>query len=187
MSSRERLNSKLLPSDSSSIAWTCIDTIEKLQANIGKIVTEKGWFVAYLDYQVCIGAFDGMRLLWPKAEEPQPKYIQALRVFNHEQELYIRRTAHESFIGRNRIDGKGNEIPVVEAAQFLWGKKERESNGWLHLKEDRGVELCLPSIAESVPSSERVRLVTRNYVDFNPFGQAGYVDSRFVEFRAGGR
>ena len=55
-------------------------------------------------------------------------------------------------------------------------------------KEDRGIELLihhslLPENVVVTPK-DRLWLITRNYIDYNDLGQAGYVDCRFVKIQS---
>jgi CRISPR-associated protein (TIGR03984 family) len=158
---------------------------QELNSLIAGFLTS-GKVVAYLHYKVLIGKIEQGELAFYDKEKFEPKHLLQLRAFNEDKELYIRHQQGGSFAVRYRIDGEGELVEAVEACQVLWGKIKQDGSlteGWVRLAEQRGVEMILPS--EKVLLGEtRVRLKTRNYIGYNDAKQAGYVDSRFVEFVA---
>ena len=85
-----------------------------------------------------------------------------------------------------RIDGEGDNGYFIEAGQVLWGNPREAGDNWTLLKESRGTEIYLPYKLKK-PDSKWVKIKTRNYIDYNEIGQAGYVDCRFVDFDEGGQ
>ncbi len=164
-----------------------VDNITAQQA-LGEIeknfADKEAYFVAYLDYKVAIGCYKDNKFILPDDDGFDPKYIQKIRIFNENQELFIWRNDADSFSGRLRLDDAGErECDVVDAYQVLWGTTATidESNaGWTKVTEDRGTELVLPF--ELNKDNLPVKLRTRNYIDYNDAHQAGYVDCRFVGF-----
>ena len=86
---------------------------------------------------------------------------------------------------------ENGELEAVEARQLIWGTQLVDGNDrdWKVLKEKRGIEFRIHSsvIPENLFINERERLwlVTRNYIDYTPLGQAGYADCRFVTIEYG--
>ncbi len=75
----------------------------------------------------------------------------------------------------------GEEIKYIEAQQILWGTQYTKIGGFVEAKEDRGVCLTIP-FEEEVKNGKRFFvLTTRNYIDYNEIGQAGFIDTRFVK------
>lgn len=155
-------------------------------------------FICYLDYAVVIGRNNqGKPLLPPHIDRIETKFIQKLRIFNKEEEIFFWRTNQNGkriLKGRHRKDNIGEMQPVVEANQILFGTyQERIDDNFIKLGEERGTEVILPfsSTIIHVPikgelnkdnQDNRIGIRTRNYIGYNEIGQAGYVDCRFVEF-----
>ncbi len=176
-------------------------TTDELAAFIGCNFTGSGFCVVYLDYRVFVGRYEkkdeqeeaGGQMFFYRNRQVEPRFLKRLRVFNQERELFIWR-AQGGFRWRLRIDDGtgdtqdgGKEVDVVEAEQILWGTRaESICEGWTRIYEDRGTEIILPGENLNVDLDNRVKLVTRNYIEYNDLGQAGYVDCRFVKFNWGG-
>lgn len=142
-----------------------------------------GFCVVYLDYKVLIGKYSEGNFKFYNDEIFKPKYIQKMRIFNINQELYIWRKNEEEFRGRLRFDGSGIETDVIDACQILWGTKAESLGDFSKIFEDRGTELILPFNDIKVDNGEnRAFLQTRNYIGYNECGQVGYEDCRFVKF-----
>ena len=151
------------------------------------VFNSDGFVIAYLDYKVLIGRIKNNALLFFNNESIEEKYIQRLRLFNEQKELLIWRL-DVGLRGRLRIDDEGEETYVVDANQVLWGTdREKLSDGWIRLFEERGTELILPFDEIPVDNRKnRLFLKTRNYIDFHPETyQASYVDCRFTGFNKG--
>jgi len=147
----------------------------------------KAFIVAYLDYRVVIGRFEGGSFSSCDNETIEAKFIQKLRVFDHEKELLIWRS-RDGLNGRLRIDSEGQDTDVVDAEQVLFGTEANDMGDFTRLTEDRGTEIILPFIAIDFDGKrKRVCMKTRNYIDYNKFThQANYVDCRFVGFSCAG-
>ncbi|MCF8011045.1 MAG: TIGR03984 family CRISPR-associated protein [Clostridiales bacterium] len=164
-----------------------IRNIIDLQEKISEMFQSNGEVVAYIDYKVLIGTFEKGKLFFYANEQFEPKYLQKLRVFNKDKEIYLWRTKECQFNIRARLDGQGYEKDIVDADQVIWGTKEdRLENGWSKIYEERGMELIVPFLNKNFNEKSRAKIKTRNYIDYNDLGQAGYVDCRFLEFVPGG-
>lgn len=140
---------------------------------------DRGYFVAYLDYKVLIGKFCNEAFQGEKFDDP--KFIQKMRLFNKSKELYIWRKNENSFCGKLRIDGEGEDWDVIDAWQALYGTRCEEKNAGTLLSEERGTEIVIP-FSGIKESDLPIRIHTRNYIGYNELGQAGYEDCRFVAF-----
>lgn len=166
-----------------TIAYKVIGNCQELITIIDDFISD-GYVVVYLHYRVLIGRIEQGCLVFPDGKELDLMFLQQLRAFNAEKELYIRRKDDGNFALRYRIDGEGNPADIVEACQLLWGRVRQDNStlpGWVRLSEQRGVELLLPYNGTLAQESQ-VRLKTRNYIGYNDVMQAGYIDTRFVEF-----
>lgn len=167
------------------------------------------YFIAYLHYAVIIGKHEQGKLKYCDTstkeqiiEEDIPfQFLQKLRVFNKDAELYIWKTigkfkgrirSEKEFPNCNQTQYNDQKIKeYVQADQILFGTyKEQINENFTILKEDRGTEVILPFSYDTINVQEkgndnpiqRVAIRTRNYIGYNEIGQAGYIDCRFVEF-----
>jgi len=172
---------------------TTVSAISNLN-EINKYIKSYSYVVAYLDYKVLIGSYSSGSFNFPVDKLDELKYIQRMRIFNKNEELLIWRSNGE-WKGRYRkddINGKGTN--VVDNNQVLFGtrypdEKHPPLENLTIITEDRGTEIKLPFKVESLDEKKnkknRVKIKTRNYIDFNETHQATYVDSRFIEFTFG--
>ncbi len=160
------------------------EEFESFRSTVGDYFgKQNGFCVVYLDYEVLIGRFVDENFRFYDVEIFKPKYIQKIRLFNVDQELFIWRRSDGEFAGRLRIDGKGNENDAVDAWQILWGTKVEHLGDFSKIYEERGTKLILPFKNITVDNCKnRLCLHTRNYIDYNENGQAGYEDCRFINF-----
>jgi len=155
---------------------------------------KKSYVVLYMDYEVRIGEFEKGNFRFFHEDAFDPKFLQRLRIFNKDEELHIWRSGKKLF-GRLRKDGKGDETPVVEADQVLFGTLAEPQNGWTRLSEKRGTALIIPGKFDADENTKRVAIRTRNYIGYMEYKgfrkvseamlaphQATYQDCRFVEF-----
>lgn len=164
------------------------------------------WLLLYEDYRVSWAFVDQEGLHLNRAEKFSPDFLQELRLFGPDGELYLWR-AGEVFQGRLRLDRAGglphwqNEsaetagyAPPTQAEppdfadewQVLWGTRLAEpvgSTGWPEIYEERGVRLALPHPLTG-PAELPLRLRVRHYIDYDPAsGLAYFADLRLVELR----
>lgn len=157
---------------------------------LNKSFPEPALAFALMDHAVCLGMFKEKKFIFYNSLQLEAEFLQSLRVFNSRQELYIWRQNREKFHYRLRVDeAETGDDYVVDANQLLWGNSgklvtDQAGLQWRYLFERRGIEIYLP--AQAIPKDDgRIWLQIRNYIDYNELGQAGYVDSRFVEFIGG--
>ena len=148
-------------------------------------IKEKAFAVVWLDYKVLIGRWDGKDFQFYDDDAFENKYLQRMRVFNADREMFIYR-AGNNFKGRLRIDDKdGTDTEVIVAHQVLFGTKKggKCNDSYTEITEERGTSLVLPFGELDVDDKEkRIFIKTHNYIDYNSVNQAGYVDCRFVSF-----
>ncbi|MCX9011182.1 MAG: CRISPR-associated protein Csx19 [Candidatus Methanoperedens sp.] len=143
--------------------------------------------VFYLDYKVLIGRYDGDDFRFYNNETFEPRFIQKMRLFDQNQELYIWRENKKNFRGRLRVDSDGDEIDVVDAKQVLWGTNSKSFGDFSEIFEERGTKIILPFKDLKIDKNEnRAFILTRNYISYETYDssykQAGYGDCRFVAF-----
>ena len=162
---------------------------DELKSFVKAIFVNKGLCVAYLDHVVLVGKYDGEDFHFYQNEKLEPKFIQKMRLFDRNQELYLWKKNDNCFTGRLRIDGTGEETDMVEARQVLWGTKSKPCGDFTEISEDRGTKIILPfkdiEIGSEKDPKDRICILTRNYVSYksnSSYEQAGYNDCRFVAF-----
>jgi len=119
------------------------------------------------------------------------KEIVALRLFDKENELHLWRS-NCVLKGRLRIDTEDTEegdSEYITAKPLMNGTVFSSHEDRIHIiaREDKGTDFQLPYYEELnslIGKKIRLTLVTRNYIDYSPIGQAGYFDCRFVNFES---
>jgi CRISPR-associated protein (TIGR03984 family) len=154
---------------------------EQLQEFISGYFSE-GLVLAYLNYKVLFGRFTVDKMVFYEKERFEPRYLLELRAFDASKELHLKRR-NDQFFWRWRNDGVGEPCELVEAEQLLWGKLSKidQKKNWQRLEEERGFSLIVPYSGGAI--GRRLAIRTRNYIDYNQLGQAGYVDSRLVSLK----
>jgi CRISPR-associated protein (TIGR03984 family) len=148
--------------------------------------------VAYLDNEVLIGSISNDMFTFPENKKIDPRYLQNMRVFNSNKELYIWKRKRPSFNLRYREDSderlSTKKEDIIEVQQKLLGSVKRVDGEWVYLEENKGQRLVIPrnEIMGGIKEHDEIYVKTRNYIDYNYNGQAGYVDSRFMQFVKGG-
>lgn len=156
---------------------------------INDLVKAPSTIVAYLDYKVLIGKYSDTFFV---NEQIDLESIQRIRIFNKKDELLLWRNDGK-LKGRHRKDDDGDITAwVVENDQVLFGTKYLVDNSSMEnyntITEDRGTEITLPFEVKDLDDKNkqnRIKIKTRNYVDYNEIHQATFVDSRLVEFTFG--
>lgn len=162
---------------------------QELYATLAEKLIHRAFVVAWLDYKVEIGLWDGSKLGFHDDTNLDLKYVQRMRVFNSEQELHVWRT-NGVWKCRLRQDGEGEDVEAVVAHQLLFGTRgERLLPQYARIEEDRGTKLVLPlanvAFDDKGMLKERVFIKTHNYIKLNAVYQATYFDCRFVAFTDG--
>ena len=177
---------ELIHLDSSVKSFSGIAHNDLLET-VEKYFPENAFVVAYLDYTVLIGTWEKKQFHFYDDEILDPKYIQKLRVFNNDMELFIWRSSG-GLRGRLRKDDKsGSGIEAVVADQLLFGtdKGNRSNASYTEIIEERGTALMLPFTDLKLDNKNRIFIRTHNYIEYNKVNQATYIDCRFVNFNDG--
>lgn len=168
---------------------------DRLNSFIAKILKDfkSGLAACWLHQKILIGTIEDDRIFFEQQELPD--YIRdmvRIRIFNIDKEWHIWQSAagfqarlrEETMTGEQTND---DDTPFVDAEVILWGTRSKDlGNGFQEVREDRGTALSLPSSLGLIEKGEpykRFVVTTRNYIDYNEIGQAGYVDSRFVDIQ----
>ena len=160
-----------------------LESVEEFEFRLQEIFKyQTGIVLAYLDHGIRIGSFEEGKI---KATEERldPAFIQKLRIFNTDAELFLWRADEGGFNGRYRVDGCGKECSYVDIVQYLWGTKAVVQGNSLIMDEKRGVQVSLPLklVYKPINDDSRAFIKVRNYIDYlDETGQAGYVDCRMT-------
>ena len=110
------------------------------------------------------------------------KYLVRLRLFNKDKELHVWRS-NRILKARIRVDNDGPDVLCVDAMPVLNGTHFISQPTGIEATEEKGTRYFLPYPELKIPvHSERIRLLTRNYIGWDEIEQAGYIDSRFLDF-----
>jgi len=165
------------------------NNIEEVIKEIEKI--QNGYIVCWLDYAVLFGTVQSGKIKLYNNELPDfNKYLQKLRVFNEKEGLYIWRSG-DKFKFRYREDGVseevGKKIEYIDAEQIMYGSRFENKGDFIEVSEERGIRYIVPEkfiennlIDDINNNKKRLVLHTRNYIGYNEIGQAGFIDSRFL-------
>lgn len=151
----------------------------------------KAYVVAWLDYEVLIGIWENQQFIFYNGKNLKLKYLQRLRIFNQEREIFLWRT-NGQLKGRLREDNQeGSKVTIVVAKQLIFGTKSKQLNdSFTEIYEERGTKLVLPFTNLEVDNKSidnRIFLQTYNYVKTTLEYQATYFDCRFVAFMNGNK
>lgn len=136
-------------------------------------------------YAVCYWS-DGVEIV--SCEEMQlptsreNAFLLEVRAFDTNKELYLTRLPDGNYIGRVRMDEKGDtELLIYEEYHKVWGDpaKNQVSETNTLLSEDRGIELTLPI---EVEKGKTAFIQVRNYFS-KEGGDLKLIDWRFVTFK----
>lgn len=140
------------------------ETWNRLLEMTEELFPEKAYVYAVMDYAVAFGLYEGQQFKLgvgdQKSEEPLKwEYVQELRVFDREKELYLQRQGNGLFgrllmeKGTETQTNKGTEaqnlllLDSAEETQKLWGSISGEGiPGWGLLQSGRGTKIQLPLI-----------------------------------------
>ncbi|MBI4854562.1 MAG: TIGR03984 family CRISPR-associated protein [Acidobacteria bacterium] len=167
---------------------------EKLDKTLANMFVQensmsRAYVVAWLDYEVLIGIWENQEFIFYNSKNLDLKYVQRLRIFNQEKELFLWRT-NEQLKGRLRQDNQeGSKVATVIAKQLIFGTKSKPlDNFFTEIYEDRGIKLILPFtnlMVDDKDKNNRIFLQTHNYIKTTLTHQATYFDCRFVAFMNG--
>jgi CRISPR-associated protein (TIGR03984 family) len=109
-----------------------------------------------------------------------------LRIFDEEKELHVW-LSNGQLKSRLRTDSIGEGTQFVDSRLVLNGTSFERMNHGVVATEDKGIRYELPYpkfeiLVGENSQKKRVAIITRNYIDHNEIGQAGYVDCRFLDF-----
>lgn len=151
-----------------------------------------GYVVCWLHYAVLFGKIRNKKIEFYKNQMPDfNKYLLKLRAFNGREELHVWKGKKYFNFRYIKEDEQGDkELEFIDAKQVMFGTKFKKlDEDFYEVWEDRGIRYIIPAeiIPKQLESEIRGRLVlhTRNYIGYNPIGQAGFIDSQFIklEFR----
>ncbi len=151
-------NIKTIDSTSSTAEWEGIEAITKHM--------NQGFIILWQHHAIFTGVIEAGKLHWLNESQPieDDSHIIRLRAFNKTQEYHFWRSGVQ-IKGRLRTDAEGNAQDIVDTEMVLRGVVATKL-----FKEMRATE------------RDTILIKTRNYIEVNELGQAGYVDSRFLDF-----
>ncbi|MCW5907197.1 MAG: hypothetical protein KIS94_05020 [Chitinophagales bacterium] len=123
---------------------------------------QNGYIVLWQYHGVFAGIISNGTITWCKQPETEDKHIERIRAFNESKEYHFWRSS-SGLVGRLRTDSNATngDTLCADTAMLLRSVIVRQLG---NSKEE-----------------EKWFITTRNYIDYNEIGQAGYVDSRFLK------
>lgn len=150
-----------------------------IKETLSNLEIDKGYFIAYLDGEICIGLIKDGKCV---NKEIDYKYLKSIRLFDLYMEYYIW-FGDKKFNMRVRDDRNGEKTEVIDVKQVIYGTKVEEYEEYSLLKEDRGIEIKVPFKGLTVDNRQnRLFLLTRNYIGYTQNDIANYTDFRCVAF-----
>ena len=159
------------------------DVIEQLQT----YNFVDGFVQFNIDDRIVFGKIEPNNIALSKDSVVNFVRLKSVRCFNHQQELIIFKY-NSTFNCRFRKDTPGNDCEFIESSNVVFGTAKDESfvqPNFTKLIEDRGIEIILPIETNEVTENNRIKIVVRNYIGYNSFNQASFIDYRFVRFEGG--
>ena len=186
------LELKKIKSESNEQNGLSFADANSLKAFICRYIHDDSFVIAYLDFEVRIGLFvpSVIKFIFYDGADPAPRFLQKIRIFNEDRELFIWRAETRDFAFRIRQDhpSEGNregERDVVDVKQAIFGTEASDlADGFIRLTEKRGTQVILPFSNLKVDEKRRrVFLRSRQYLSKNPRTfQAEYFDARMMGF-----
>lgn len=153
-------------------------TEESIRETVAKYIGSSAVIVVWQVNQIAWGKLSDGDIIFPEINDWNVAFCQEMRVFNDNKEIHLVKNGN-NLSGRLRIDGSGDETVYVDSIAPMWGRAVNTVNGFTSLADEaRKLHLNVP---ESIASSKRCGLVTRNYVvSDKATGLSGYGDYRFL-------
>lgn len=137
-----------------------IEDIEKIR-NLSKDINGSYVFIWQHD-KITIRSSDAFVI-------PSLDDIVELRIFNAKKELLVKRIGKDLFYRLKDDAGKVAGQDYVEKQAVLRGNIAKEAKDFVQ-------DLAKANL-------EKIAILKREYIEYNDLGVAGYVDSRFVNFK----
>jgi CRISPR-associated protein (TIGR03984 family) len=145
-----------------------------------------GYAVCWLHYGVLIGLIRGSKIQYPEGIPDYEHQLVRMRIFNQHKEWHIWKSENNYHVRyREENTAEGDDAIFTDRELVLWGTQCHPLKPpFQEVSERRGTGLVLPNELGKIENDKtRFVLKTRNYIAYNEIGQAGYVDSRFVDFQ----
>lgn len=161
---------------------------EKISEFIDDTIKEigNGFIVCWLYHKVLTASIVSSKVIHPDEVPDYEHQLVRIRIFNPEKEWHIWKSgSHFQVRFREETSQQDPTTDFVDRELVLWGTRSQLYNdSFQELTEDRGTGLLLPISAGTLAGKNaRFVLNTRNYIGYNDIGQAGYVDSRFLDIQ----
>ncbi|MDR1639698.1 MAG: hypothetical protein LBT59_08395 [Clostridiales bacterium] len=138
--------------------------------------SKSAWAYAVFYDKVQVGVWDGEKLAFHDRAFEESDVVE-LRVFNSDSELRLTRLP-DGKLAQRFIDDTGKTLTDADVSDLhysVYGKKEKVTNGWTLMSEDKGGTLWIPASIEA----DHFWLKVRNYFQWKsvPVGKRGADDS----------
>ncbi|MHA1339363.1 MAG: type III-D CRISPR-associated protein Csx19 [Promethearchaeota archaeon] len=147
---------------------------------------KNAYIVYWLYNEVLFGKLVNSSIIFYKEIKNLYNYLIEARIFNENAELHIWKSngIYKYRYIVDKIVDKYN-IEAIDAEQAMYGNKmENLNNGFYKIIEKKGIQYIIPKNFlknKELSNENRLFLFTRNYINYNPIGQAGFMDARFLK------
>lgn len=147
--------------------------------NKAALLAGRIYLLVYKHHEVLIGEVQEGEVLVKKPGELTADYLQELRMFSSNGELYLwNQNGNMSY--RLRLDEQGDSTNRYDEEHFIWGKNTDQKDEHTVIEVNRGMRLTLPFpvYKNECPLKYRVR----NYLEMDDEGQIRFYDARLITF-----
>ena len=163
---------------------TCIELLEidstEIKNKIAICFKEKAVACIWMVHKICWAKWENGKMILPNEEKIAWQYVQMMRVFDKNQELYIEKQKNKYHCRFIQDNDKENKLSKTSSSR-LWGEKVEGSStkdGFVKLLDKkRKIQMLIPTKEDA----KYYELTTQNYIGYNEIAHAGYTDYRFVK------
>ncbi|MEA3287953.1 MAG: CRISPR-associated protein Csx19 [Candidatus Marinimicrobia bacterium] len=159
-----------------STGETRITESDSLKTLLGNKLKQKVIGLIFLDNAVVWIRWNGHEMTFSNDQKIiDTQHIQQMRIFNEDEELFLRRQSEGLFFWRHRVDGEGDAVDVIDAKQILLGERVDTQVDFTLYQESAGSAGWVPV----GNGSQHLSLQVRNYINTENH-IAGFMDTRFL-------
>jgi CRISPR-associated protein (TIGR03984 family) len=161
--------------EAGEVNMTVLDFLKSTTASL----TGRIYLLVYKHHEILLGQVQDGEILVKKPEELTPEYLQEMRMFSPNGELYLW-NQNGKINYRLRLDEQGDITNRYDEEHFIWGQKTEKKDDHTVMEVNRGMRLTLPFPVNNNECPLKYRV--RNYLEFDDDGQIRFYDARLITF-----